>query len=291
MVVTTNRPVARFNKNDLLSRPKRSLNLLYPVTKSRRTLTAPTASELTKNTITEAVRIRRDTDEIMSALWILSPLLGFVAFFIILFGGLLLGGTSGSGLGLLAGGILGFVAATIVAIILFVLPSYKLMRRRNEHFRRDRMLREGLVNYVRGLAAERGLEAKMNVELATMITIHSEANGEEDEKSPVLWIVLSIITFGLLGLYVWYFLTKDPHKHDVRQVAFMQQVQSAFSKFDKTVVFPFWKTLPSRSFFLYLVLTWLTGLFGLYWNYVLISDFNDHFRAQWQVEDQLLANL
>jgi len=253
-------------------------------------LTAPKASELAKNTIIEAVRIRRDTDEIMSALWILAPLLGFVAFFIIFLGGLFLGAAF-SGPGLLAGGIFGFVAAAVVAIILFVLPSYKLMRRRNEHFRRDRLLREGLVNYIRGLAGERGLDAKMTVELATMTTIHSEANGEEDEKSPVLWIVLTIITFGLLGLYVWYFLTKDPHKHDVRQVAFMQQVQSAFSKLEKTVVFPFWKALPGRSFFLYLVLTWLTGLFGLYWNYVLISDFNDHFRAQWQVEDQLLANL
>jgi hypothetical protein len=192
----------------------------------------------------------------------------------------------------LAGGIFGFVAAVVVALILFVLPWYKLIRRLNDHFRRDRMLRDGLINYVRGLATERGMEAKMSTELATMTSIHSEANGEEDEKSAVLWIILSIISFGLLGLYVWYFLTKDPHKHDVRQLAFMQQVQSAFSKLEKTVVFPFWKSLPGRSFFLYLVLTWLTGgLFGLYWNYVLITDFNDHFRAQWQVEDQLLANL
>lgn len=249
------------------------------------------ASQLGKNTITEAVRIRRESDEIMSALWILSPLLGFVAFFAILFGSLALGAATSSGTGLLAGGIFGFVAAVVVALILFVLPWYKLIRRRNDHFRRDRMLRDGLINYVRGLAAERGMETKMSTELATMTSIHSEANGEEDEKSAVLWIILSIISFGLLGLYVWYFLTKDPHKHDVRQLAFMQQVQSAFSKLEKTVVFPFWKSLPSRSFFLYLVLTWLTGLFGLYWNYVLITDFNDHFRAQWQVEDQLLANL
>jgi hypothetical protein len=74
-------------------------------------------------------------------------------------------------------------------------------------------------------------------------------------------------------------------------MAFMQQVQSAFSKFEKTVVFPFWKSLPDRSYFLYLILWFITGLFSLYWNYVLITDFNDHFRAQWQVEDQLLANL
>ncbi len=227
----------------------------------------------------------------MSALWTLSPLLGIIAFFAILFGSLFLGGATFRAPGILAGGIFGFVAALVVLVILFALPWYKLIKRRNGHFRRDRLLREGLINYVRGLATERAMEVKMSTELATMTSIHSEANGEEDEKSPVLWIVLSIITFGLLGLYVWYFLTKDPHNHDVKQLAFMQQVQSAFSKLEKTVVFPFWKSLPGRSFFLYLVLTWLTGLFGLYWNYVLITDFNDHFRAQWQVEDQLLANL
>ncbi len=227
----------------------------------------------------------------MSALWILSPLLGIIAFVAILIAGLSLRAVAPTGTGILAGGIIGFVGALIVLVILFTLPWYKLMKRRNGHFRRDRLLREGLINYVRGLATERAMEVKMSTELATMTSIHSEANGEEDEKSPVLWIVLSIITFGLLGLYVWYFLTRDPHNHDVKQLAFMQQVQSAFSKLEKTVVFPFWKSLPGRSFFLYLVLTWLTGLFGLYWNYVLITDFNDHFRAQWQVEDQLLANL
>ena len=250
------------------------------------------ASQLGKNTITEAVRIRRETDDIMSALWILSPLLGGVAFFAILFGSIfLIAAPSPVNTGLFGGVIVGFIAGIIIAIILFVLPWYRLIKRRNAHFRRDRMLREGLINYVRGVAAERGIEANMTIELATMTSIHSEANGEEDEKSAVLWIVLSVITFGLLSLYVWYFLTKDPHKHDVRQLAFTQQVQSAFSKLGKTVVFPFWKSLPDRSYFLYLILTWITGLFSLYWNYVLITDFNDHFRAQWQVEDQLLANL
>ncbi len=254
-------------------------------------LTVPAASRLGKNAITEAVRVRRETDEIMSALWILSPLLGIIVFFAILIGSLSLGAVTSTSPGLLAGGIFGFVAGLAVLIILSVLPWYKLIRRRNAHFRRDRMLRDGLINHIREMATEKGMENKMGTELATMTSIHSEANGEEDEKSPVLWIILSIISFGLLGLYVWYFLTKDPHKHDVRQSAFMQQVQSAFSKLEKTVVFPFWKTLPGRSFFLYLVLTWLTGLFALYWNYVLITDFNDHFRAQWQIEDQLLANL
>ena len=149
-----------------------------------------------------------------------------------------------------------------------------------------------MISYIRGAASERGIEGQMSTELATMNTVHSESNGDEDEKSAMLWIILSVITFGLLGFYVSYFLTKDPHHHDIRQLAFMQQVQSAFSKLQKTIVFPFWKAIPDRSFFLYLILSLLTfGLFALYWNYVLISDFNQHFKAQWQIEDQLVPNL
>lgn len=258
-------------------------------------MTAPSALPATqqgKNLISEAIRIRRETDDIMSGLWILSPLLGFVAFFVISFGGLFIGASSGVSTGVLAGGLIGLILGVIVYVILALLPWYKLIRRRSEHFRRDRILREGLIFYIRGIASERGIEGQMSTELATMTAIHSEANGEEDEKSAMLWIILSIITFGLLGLYVSYFLTKDPHNHDVRQLVFMQQVQSAFSKLQKTIVFPFWKAMTGRSFFLYLVLTVLTGgLFALYWVYVLISDFNMHFRAQWQIEDQLLPNL
>jgi hypothetical protein len=214
---------------------------------------------------------------------------GFVA---ILIGGAFIGSVFGSSSAGLAGGLVGLIGGIIVYILLALLPWYKLIRRRSEHFRRDKILREGLISYIRGVASERGIEAQMSTEIATMTTVHSESNGEEDEKSAILWIVLSVITFGLIGIYVSYFLTKDPHGHDVRQLAFMQQVQSSFSKFQRTIVFPFWKAMPGRSFFLYLILTWLTfGLFALYWNYALISDFNGHFKAQWQIEDQLIPNL
>jgi len=116
--------------------------------------------------------------------------------------------------------------------------------------------------------------------------------GEEREKSAVVWIVLSIITLGILGIYVLYFLTKDPPNHDHRQLSFMQQAQSAASKLGMTVVVPTWKSLPDRSFFLYFILTIVTaGLFGIYWYYVLFKDFNEHFKAQWVFEDQLVSTI
>src|SRR5438093_10112176 len=88
--------------------------------------TPPTALQRGRSLITEAARIRRETDDVMSALWILSPMLGIVAFAVILFTPLFFGsgvptapptGPTGPSTGLLAGGIIGFVAAAIVAII------------------------------------------------------------------------------------------------------------------------------------------------------------------------------
>ena len=259
--------------------------------------TPPTALQYGRSLITEAARIRRETDDVMSSLWILSPLLGFVLFIGILVGSLFLGrsATPGTTTGLFAGAIVGFIAAAVVAIILFVLPWYKLIKRRNGHFRRDRkqIKRVPTRDRERVLAAYREdilISAGSDSAAEPGAIDDSESNSDEEEKSAALWIILTIVFFPL-GIYVLYFLTKDPHNHDVRQLAFMQQVQSSFSKLEKTVVFPFWKSVPSRSFFLYLVLTWFTSLFFLYWNYVLITDFNNHFKAQWQVEDQLLANL
>lgn len=151
---------------------------------------------------------------------------------------------------------------------------------------RDRILRDGILNHIREESGRSG--GLFAAELATMTSIHSEANAEEEEKSATLWIILSLVTFGIAWLYVLYFLTRDPHRHDSRQQPFMQQVQMALSKLGKTVVVPSWKTIPSRSFFLYFILSILTlGLFEFYWYYVLIKDFNEHFKAQWSFEDQL----
>ncbi|MEI6797346.1 MAG: DUF4234 domain-containing protein, partial [Methanomassiliicoccales archaeon] len=58
------------------------------------------------------------------------------------------------------------------------------------------------------------------------------------------------------------------------------------------IMMPSWKTLPERSFVIYLVLTIVTlGLFMFYWVYVIIKDMNEHMKNQWAFEDQLLREM
>ena len=233
-----------------------------------------------KAQFSEAVRMRHETDRIMSIGWLLLPVLAVV----IGFAGIILTFTA-RGAGLAFSFLL-----DIVELILAVDFWYFLISRRNKHFKRDKVERDSLIDYVRQSEALAGRSAEVATEIATMTTINGEATAEEREKSAVLWIILSIITLGIAGLYVLYFLTRDPYNHDRRQQSFMQQTQSAMTKLGKVVVNPSWKELPSRSFFLYFVLSIVTlGLFEFYWYYVLITDFNNHFKAQWQLEDSLMA--
>ncbi|MDG6987797.1 MAG: DUF4234 domain-containing protein [Nitrososphaerota archaeon] len=230
--------------------------------------------------VSQAVKMREKSDRVMSVAWIFLPLVG-VAFGIGGFASFYVFGL---------GGIFVMLGLMVVEIVLIAAFWYFLISRRNDHFRRDKVLRSALVEYIRQEGEATGRSSQLSTEIATMNSINGEASADETEKSAVLWIILSIVTFGLLGLYVLYFLTKDPYKHDSRQQGFMQQAQSALVKLGKTVVNPSWKALPSRSFFLYFVLSIITfGLFEYYWYYTLIVDFNNHFKAQWQLEDSIMA--
>jgi Domain of unknown function (DUF4234) len=224
--------------------------------------------------------MRQRTDRIMSTAWILIPLIGIVA----AFAGILASFTFHTR------GIAITIPLYLLGGILEIFFWYFLISRRNNHFARDVSVRQGLIEYLGQSFGAMGRSNEISTELATMNAIHGEANAEEREKSAVLWIILSIITLGIAGLYVLYFLTKDPYKHDRRQQSFMQQVQQGFSKLGKTVVNPSWNALPNRSYIVYLIVDIITlGLFGFYWYYVLIKDMNEHFKTQWQVEDNLLA--
>jgi hypothetical protein len=238
--------------------------------------------ETHKAMILEAVRIRGETDPIVSPLWMLLPLLGIVIFSVLAIVGFVLGLPLGVTVGLI-------ILGVFVAIVISAYPLYMLIKRRSAHFRRDAMLRGGIIEYLKARTASQKVD--ISSEVATMNVVHSESLGEEREKSAVMWTILSVI-IPFIIIYVLYFLTKDPQNHDHRQLAFMQQAQSVASKLGITMVVLTWKSLPDRSFFLYFILSIFTeGFFAIYWYYVLFKDFNKHFKAQWIFEDQLVSTI
>lgn len=174
--------------------------------------------------------------------------------------------------------------------------TYKLIKRRNEHFKRQWKLMENLENIIRFISEKKGVD--IGAAIGAMNGARRDCMSSEEDKSAGLWIILSIITGSIAGLYIMYFLTRDIYKHYKNQSRFVNGLASGMNSLGISNVATLPITVesqyevPDRSFALYLVLTILTiGIFGIYWSYVIFKDYNEHFKTQWRLEDEILQNL
>lgn len=251
------------------------------------------------------VRMRVETDSMMSSAWILVYLLPillavlWVSIFIVAIISFRVTVTPTPPSGqpiptILLAPILASIALLygfmIVGLIVNIILIYKLVNRRNTHFKRQIFLFEDIVAAAKAIATKRGVDAEIS--LASCDRTVRETKAEETEKGAVLWAILSAFIFPAVW-YVWYFLMKDFYKHERREDGFWEDVGRVLDKSGIKFSVPRrTEPLPERSFALYLILTTITlGFFGIYWLYVLLKDPNQHFIYHLQTEDQLLTSL
>jgi len=186
----------------------------------------------------------------------------------------------------------GLYLAVIATFILFIILTYRLVKRRNHHFRRQVLLFEDITATIKKTVTRKGVDAEFDLGSLDRTLTEIKAEETESEKSAMLWAILSTFN-GLALLYVWYFLMKDFNKHERREDAFWTETSKILDKAGIKLEVPT-RTDPlvERSFALYLILTLITGgLFGIYWLYALLKDPNVHFRYHTRIEDQVLPIL
>jgi hypothetical protein len=197
----------------------------------------------------------------------------------------------------------GFLLAAILIVLLISIALavshavlvHKLVQRRDEHFRRDAILRQGMEEYLAALSL--GKQVDLNVERWTMNTLHIGAT--TNDRSAGLWAMLVglIAIIPIIGIiflfYSQYFLTKDVQEHDGKQRLFNQYFQAGLMKAGKiTQPIADWQPLPKRDISAYVILTILTlGLFLPQWWYVNIQDMNTHLKNQTEFENRLIQLL
>lgn len=203
-----------------------------------------------------------------------------------------------------------FALWAILMIITFSIASiyviYALIKRRDEHFSRQHGLQDALIGYFTEMSKTSGRD--LSHAIGTMAQANQDCKMHEEEKGPVLWTILSLIT-GIASLYVMYFLTEDAGKHDKRQKSFVEGLNSGFQQLGFSISPPR-VILPERPFVVFFIVgiaLWIGAIIGsiflfplgllffavplvwmIYWLYVIFSDFNNHFRAQWAWEDETL---
>ena len=214
-----------------------------------------------------------------------------------------------------------FIAASIATTAIFAFLAFVLVRRQNEHFARDRALREGIILLLRTASDPTGRSSLVMNELAAMNAANSPREDHHDERIWALLMLLPLLTtFGLAAilyltvygtstivvftilsfviliavgellamLYMFYFLGKQIYEHDERWLVFEQNAKSIMMKLRWPPIIRMRQSrVEKREFAIYLIVTIFISPFVLYWWYSLIKDPNDHFTSQWEFEDRL----
>jgi uncharacterized membrane protein len=247
------------------------------------------------------LRTRLESDKQMSGTWAIVPLVPiivgiiatvlFLAFLVSAVAnaprGTLTNSTATGFVGAFFGAIFVYYISFFVVVILVSVLIFKLVSRRNNHFNRQILLQEDLVNMARELAAKKGVD--VSILLNNMERSVREARLEETEKNATLYAIVG----GIVWIYAGYFLMKDFFKHERREDLFINDMLRTFNVLGVPINFPYRNPpIPDRSFALYFILTLITGsIFGVYWVYVLVTDPNNHFRQQMLIEDTIMAQL
>lgn len=185
-------------------------------------------------------------------------------------------------------GLYAFAIISVYAILLIgAIAIYYLIDRRNNHFRRQQQLYKTLGGYISArLAANPSPNASKLSQLA------EDSMFEEQDRPPGLWAILYLFVTPITSLIVAYDLTVDMRRHEERQSAYQTALTKALAEIGAQP-----HSIPSpkihkRDALLYLILTAITaGLFWIYWFYLLLKDYNEHFQAQAMEEDTILTLL
>ncbi len=171
---------------------------------------------------------------------------------------------------------------------------YKILERHEQHFERMVSFRTHLIAVLKEKAEAAGKTADVAQEMSELegMDLDATTRDRNGEKSPVLWLVLSIVV-GVVVYYVYYFLNDDFRSHEANENAFMLKASEVMNKIGITenqIVTPM--VLPERNFVTYIILSIVTcGIYGIYWMYTLIKDPNEHFDGHAMWEEQVQAIL
>jgi hypothetical protein len=156
---------------------------------------------------------------------------------------------------------------------------YYSIKRRNSHFARQEKLEALILNK---------LKKKQSPE--KVASNSSKTKNQLPPRDAGAWTIAILMI--VPGCYLFYSLKRDLQKHEEHEHDFLAEVIALAKDSGVTLDIQSYRTTPSFSRNKYIVLSVATlGLAAAYWLYRIFNDYNNHFKMQWIIEDELLRFL
>ncbi|UCE57972.1 MAG: hypothetical protein JSW19_01925 [Candidatus Bathyarchaeota archaeon] len=163
--------------------------------------------------------------------------------------------------------------------IAWFLMIYFLIKRRNEHFLRQERLETLILSRLRQFSKGRSRHPN-----STRVSAKTE--NPKFFRNAQEWALSTLLLFP--AFYVFYFLRMDLQKHEEHEIAFLTETISLAQDLGLSINLDGFSATNKFALDKYLTLTVITcGFAAVYWLYRIFNDYNQHFKRQWKLEDDL----
>jgi hypothetical protein len=167
---------------------------------------------------------------------------------------------------------------------------YQLVRRMREHNARRLELLDAALSLGWEEAGRRGLQGELTPSFqraASHLAVLRKMTG--DFREPVIWLVLSVVSSGIVHVVAFILLDQDLVKHDRAEVGVEHELALIYGRFGHTLAYPdARRTKGQHNYVGRIVATFFSfGIYFLWWYYNMMVEPNRHFLANWSQEDAL----
>jgi len=153
---------------------------------------------------------------------------------------------------------------------------YYTIKRRNAHFSRQKKLETLILNKLR---KTQSTEESVSGSSKPVMTLSS--------RNAKAWTLLTLLI--IPAFYLFSFLKSDLQKHEKNEHDFLTKTRALARDTGIPLNIQSFETTPSFPVDKFIVLSVVTfGLVAAYWLYRIFNDYNNHFKMQWIIEDELL---
>lgn len=153
---------------------------------------------------------------------------------------------------------------------------YYMIKRRNTHFSRQEKLETLILSKLRKTRSPE-----------KSVPNSSKTKNQGSSRNAKAWTLSTLLI--IPAFYVFYFLKSDLQKHEEHEHDFLDEIIALAKDSGIPLNIQSYATTPSFPLDTYLVLSVVTfGLAAAYWLYRIFNDYNNHFKMQWIIEDELL---
>jgi len=164
--------------------------------------------------------------------------------------------------------------------IAWFLMTYFLIKRRNDHFSRQEKLETLILSRLRQLSKEKP-------HYQNSASVSAKTENPKFFRNAQAWASSTLLIFP--AFYILYFLEVDLQKHEEHEHVFLTETISLAQDLGLSMNLDDFAATKKFALDRHLVLIIVTcGFAAVYWLYRIFNDYNQHFKRQWKLEDELL---